>query len=132
MTVHSRIAALAVALALALPAAAGAQGAGDGQYQDPFGAGQGGEPDQSQGSTGSQGDAGSGDDGSQGDPGSGEAPLSQAAPGGPGSEVEAAEQERAPNELARTGAEPGLIALLGAGLVLTGVGLRVRAAGRLT
>jgi hypothetical protein len=41
--------------------------------------------------------------------------------------------EARPGELARTGADPGLVALLGAGMVLTGAGmrLRVRRSGRL-
>ena len=38
----------------------------------------------------------------------------------------ASQQSTSSGELARTGADPGLIALLGAGLIVTGAGLRVR------
>ena len=107
-----RIAALAAALSLSLPAGALAQGAGDNQYQDPF-AGE-----------GSGSGAGSGSGGGGGAEGtSGNGSHSNSAPSG---EQLASQQSTSSGELPRTGADPGLIALLGAGLILTGAGLRVR------
>jgi LPXTG-motif cell wall-anchored protein len=105
-----RIAALAAALSLALPAGALAQGAGDNQYQDPF-AGEGS-------GSGSGGGGGGGGEGT-----SGNGSLSNSPPSG----QQLASQRSTPSgELPRTGADPGLVALLGAGLILTGAGLRVR------
>jgi LPXTG-motif cell wall-anchored protein len=105
-----RIAALAAALSLALPAGALAQGAGDNQYQDPFA----GEDSGSGSGSGSGG-------GGEGTTGNGS--LSNSPPSG---EQLASQQSTSSGELPRTGADPGLIALLGAGLILTGAGLRVR------
>jgi hypothetical protein len=99
-----RIAALAAALSLALPAGALAQGAGDNQYQDPFA----GEDQGSGGGGGAEGTTGNGSE------------LSDTPPS---SERQASQPS---GELARTGADPGLLALLGAGLILTGAGMRVR------
>jgi LPXTG-motif cell wall-anchored protein len=110
MTPPRRIAALAAALSLALPAGALAQGAGDNQYQDPF-AGE---------NSGSGSGSGSGG-GGEGTTGNGS--LSNSPPSG---EQLASQQSTSSGELPRTGADPGLIALLGAGLILTGAGLRVR------
>lgn len=104
-----RIAALSVAASLALPAGAFAQGAGETQYGDPFE----GE-ERAQTGTGSGSGAGNGN----------AEDLSTAPPGA--TEAEAARTRTPSGELARTGAEPGLIALLGMGLVMTGAGLRVR------
>ena len=103
-----RIAALAAALSLALPAGALAQGAGDNQYQDPF--------------AGEDSGSGSGSGGgAEGTTGNGS--LSNSPPSG----QQLASQRSTPSgELPRTGADPGLVALLGAGLILTGAGLRVR------
>jgi LPXTG-motif cell wall-anchored protein len=101
-----RIAALAAALSLALPAGALAQGAGDNQYQDPFA----GENSGSGGGGGAEGTTGNGS-------------LSNSPPSG---EQLASQQSTSSGELPRTGADPGLVALLGAGLILTGAGLRVR------
>jgi LPXTG-motif cell wall-anchored protein len=106
-----RIAALAAALSLALPAGALAQGAGDNQYQDPF-AGE----DSGSGSGGGGGGGG----GAEGTNGNGS--LSDSPPSG----EQLASQSTSSGELPRTGADPGLVALLGAGLILTGAGLRVR------
>ena len=108
-----RIAALAAALSLALPAGALAQGAGDNQYQDPFA----GEDSGSGGGSGGGGGGGGGAEGT--DNGS----LSTSPPSG---QQLAAQQSAASGDLPRTGADPGLVALLGAGLILTGAGLRVR------
>lgn len=112
MLAHRRIPALAVALSLALPAGALAQGAGDAQYQDPF-AGEGS-------GNGSGGGSGNGGGGSgNGSSASGNPRLSDTMPGAQGG---AEGSQRLP----RTGADPGLIALLGAGFLITGAGLRVR------
>ena len=107
-----RIAALSVAASLAVPAGAFAQGAGETQYGDPFE----GE-ERAQTGTGSGTQSGGG--------GGGEPELSSTAPSGT-TESQAAQTRTPSGELARTGAEPGLIALLGMGFVLTGAGLRVR------
>ncbi len=110
-----RIAALAAALSLSLPAGALAQGAGDNQYQDPFA----GEDSGSGAGSGSGGGGGGG--GAEGNSGNGS--LSDSPPAG---ESLASQQSTSSGELPRTGADPGLVALLGAGLILTGAGLRVR------
>jgi LPXTG-motif cell wall-anchored protein len=107
-----RIAALAAALSLSLPAGALAQGAGDNQYQDPFAG-------EDAGSGGGSGGGGGG--GAEGTSGNGS--LSNSPPAG---EQLASSQSTSSGELPRTGADPGLVALLGAGLILTGAGLRVR------
>jgi hypothetical protein len=109
-----RIAALAAALSFALPAGALAQGAGDNQYQDPFAG-------EDSGSSGSG--SGSGSGGGGGAEGTDNGSLSSSPPSG---DQLASQQSGASGELARTGADPGLVALLGAGLILTGAGLRVR------
>jgi LPXTG-motif cell wall-anchored protein len=103
-----RLAAALAACSLAFPAGALAQGAGDNQYEDPFA-----EQDQGQGSQGGGGQGGNGDMGSLSD----DAPGSQAA---------ASQRRSRSGELPRTGADPGVMALLGAGLLLTGAGLRIR------
>lgn len=104
--------ALVASLALALPAAAHAQGAGDNQYTDPF-AGDNGSGSGSSGSgSGTQGGA-EGSNGSE---------LSNTAP----SEQNASQTSTPSGELPRTGADPGMLALLGAGFVFFGVGMRVR------
>jgi LPXTG-motif cell wall-anchored protein len=106
MMPRCRIAGLALVLALwlALPAVALAQGAGDTQYQDPL-------------AGGNQGSQGGGSAG--GAEGSKNPKLSTGPPNMP---TPAAVKSKLP----RTGAEPGLVALLGTGLLLTGAGLRVR------
>ncbi len=107
-----RIAALAAALSLSVPAGALAQGAGDNQYQDPFAG-------EDSGSGAGSGSGGGG--GAEGNSGNGS--LSDSPPAG---ESLASQQSTSSGELPRTGADPGLVALLGAGLILTGAGLRVR------
>ena len=118
MTPPRRIAALAAALSLALPAGALAQGAGDNQYQDPF-AGE--DPGSGSGSGSGSGGGGGGGGGAEGT--SGNDSLSNSPPSG---EQLASQQGTSSGQLARTGADPGLVALLGAGFILTGAGLRVR------
>jgi hypothetical protein len=88
-------------LSLAFPAGALAQGAGDNQYEDPF-------AEEGQGGAGGQG--GNGD-------------MDSLSGNAPGTNAKASARS---GELARTGAEPGVVALLGAGLLLTGAGLRIR------
>jgi hypothetical protein len=118
MPPRRRIAALAVGLALICPAGAFAQGAGDNQYQDPFA-----------GEDGSGSGSGSDSSGSGGGGGGGGSRSSGASPSNtaPGVTEQSAAQTATPaGELARTGTDPGLVALLGLGFVLTGAGLRVR------
>ena len=126
-----RLATLLAALLLAFPAAAFAQGAGDDQYQDPFGD----EPSQNDSGGGSDSDgglseeppntgggSGSGSGGSGGGSttggGSGTAPTT-------GAEAPATAAEAA-GQLPNTGSEPLLLMGLGFAFVLTGVGLRLR------
>jgi LPXTG-motif cell wall-anchored protein len=99
-----RWAVLLVALVLALPATALAQGAGDNQYQDPF-SGQGGS-NRSSSSSSSSGSSSSS---------SGDSQLSGSPPAG-----------QAGRTLPATGGQPVTLALLGAGLLLAGVGVRLR------
>ena len=103
------------ALALAAPSSALAQGAGDEQYTDPFGT--------------QQGDSGSGGGSSPSSGGSDQAPAPASAPAPAPSGASAPTSSAAAPEsasLPRTGADATLVALLGAGLILTGVGLRMR------
>jgi hypothetical protein len=101
----------ALACALAAPAAALAQGAGDEQYQDPFG-----------------------DEGSQAEPTPTATPAPvQSAPSAPAptaepSAAQAPTAQAAPSEqLPRTGAGAGRLALAGAALLAAGLALRRRA-----
>ena len=125
-----QIATLLAALLFAFPTAAFAQGAGDDQYQDPFGDET--SQDDSGGSGGSDSDgglsneppvsgsgsSGSGSGGGSGSSGSGTAPAT-------GSETPSATGQDA-GALPQTGSEPLLLLGLGAAFVLTGVGLRLR------
>ncbi len=120
-----------LALIFALPSAAFAQGAGDDQYQDPFGGGQttpsqGGQgeddgglsPEPPSGGGNGGGGNGGGDSGG-GDSGGG---GTDEAPDG-GAEGAAPEAE---DQLPNTGSEPLTFAVLGASLLLLGAGLRLR------
>ncbi len=109
-----RVVCALAALLLALPSAAWAQGAGDEQYQDPFGdEGAQAEPEGS-GQDDSQGAEPAGDDGAV-------APAApEAAPAQPAQSAPAAEQ------LPYTGAGTALVGLSGALLLAGGVVLRVR------
>lgn len=110
-----------LALALALPSAAFAQGAGDEQYQDPFG-------DEQAQSGGGQSTA-SQDDGLSQEPPVGNGGGDAGAGGGAAGETpEAAPEAPAQAEpaLPNTGSDPRILAFLGALFVLTGVGLRLR------
>lgn len=120
MVAPRRIAVLAAALSLSLPAGALAQGAGENQYTDPF------EEEQSSSGGGGNSGASSGSGSQSGTGAGGGGELSTTPPDDGTSESQAVRTRTPDGELARTGAEPGLIALLGAGFVLTGAGLRVR------
>ena len=117
-----------LSLALMLPSAAFAQGAGDEQYQDPFGDeqsqqgggnGGGGEPRAAQddGLSDAPPGADNGDDGS-GDDG-------QSAPEEPADEP-AQQQPEQDSALPNTGSDPRILAFVGLLFVLIGVGLRLR------
>jgi hypothetical protein len=115
---------LVVALVLAFPGTALAQSAGDQQYSDPF-ANQGG------GGSSSGGGGGGQSSGAQSSGGSGSTGQSSAGQGGDtGSSATSATSGTqtstggSARELPRTGGEPGLVALFGAGLTLGGFGLR--------
>ncbi|HEV3002677.1 MAG TPA: LPXTG cell wall anchor domain-containing protein [Solirubrobacteraceae bacterium] len=106
-----------LALVLALPSAAFAQGAGDEQYQDPFG--------------GEQTQGGGGGGGGQDDGLSDEPPV----PGGGGGDQPAPppqepgggdEPAGAPKALPNTGSDPRVLAFVGLVFVMAGVGLRLR------
>jgi hypothetical protein len=126
-----RLATLLAALLLALPATAFAQGAGDDQYQDPFGD----EPAQSDSGGGSDSDGGLSDDppstgGGGDDSGSSDSGSSgggsDTAPSTGTAETPAATAEATGDALPRTGAEPLLFAGIGIAFLLTGLGLRLR------
>lgn len=114
MTRALRIAVLLTSLALAVPGVALAQnGAGDEQYQDPFGSQQSGS------STGS----GSGSSGSLG-----QAPPSAGSPVAP--QGAASAPAPLPGELARTGGDIRIVVGAGIVLLIGGLVLRRRADGR--
>jgi hypothetical protein len=118
-----RIACLLAAAALALPSAAWGQGAGDEQYQDPFGDedGQtgGGQDDQDQADD--QGDAGTGAEAPESSGGAEPAPVTAQPPPA---------AESGGEQLAYTGVEVGLVALAGAALLASGLALRRRTSRR--
>jgi hypothetical protein len=125
MPVRCQAAALVAVVTLLLPSAALAQGsAGDNQYQDPF-AGSGGS-----------GHGGSGQGGSghgSGHSGSGHSTSGHSGPGhglsqSPGNMPpgDSTQSTVGSGQLPYTGANAGLILLAGVGLLLTGVGLRLR------
>jgi hypothetical protein len=111
------------ALCLAFPAVAHAQGgAGDNQYQDPFGA-----------SGGSGSGSNSGSSQTKTPPRLRSTPPAASPTSSttqPSTTVPPATSQEAGGggglELAATGADPAILAALGAGLVLTGAGLRLR------
>jgi LPXTG-motif cell wall-anchored protein len=115
-----RLACLIAVAALAAPPAAWAQGAGDEQYQDPFG---GEDQSQSQGS-GDQDTQGS----SGGDSGGGETaqatPAPTAAPAAPAATT--AQAQPAAPQLPRTGGDSAPQFVAGALLLAGGLVLRVR------
>jgi LPXTG-motif cell wall-anchored protein len=150
-----RVAALVAALALAAPGSAAAQSAGDEQYEDPFPVAEeptrdggddssGGGTDGSSGG-GTDGSPGGGTDGSSGGGTTGspggttdssdtgtagtadpDAPVSSDDGTTAAATTQAQTAPAGAEELPRTGAEAGLIALGGALLLAGGVALRVR------
>ena len=109
----------ALLCALAAPSAALAQGAGDEQYQDPFGDEGGQSEPQGGGQDDSQDEAPAGDDGS-----TTPTPPPDDTPEDPGpAEDPRDEQEKA---LPNTGSDPRILAFVGVLFVLIGVGLRLR------
>jgi LPXTG-motif cell wall-anchored protein len=108
------IACLLAAVALGLPSAAWGQGAGDDQYQDPFGD----EPAQSE----DQGDDQESTPEPQDAPeSSGDAQPAPAPPAPPADEGR--------GQLPYTGVETGFVALAGGALLATGLALRRRSSG---
>jgi hypothetical protein len=108
-----RVACLITAAVLVLPAGAWAQSAGDEQYEDPFAP----EPGQSD-------EGGAQDEQPAGDESTGSAP--EAEPAAPTAQTPAPPaQEPAAEQLPRTGADAGLLALGGALLLTGGVSLRL-------
>ncbi len=132
MPIIRRLAAPLAAIILTLsPTAALAQSAGDQQYADPFGNN---EQNQSggRGGGGSGGGGGGGSGGGQGQaaPGAGGVAASQAqgATGTAGSPATGTAAESGRGELPRTGLDAGVVAVLGAVLLLAGLALRRRTA----
>ena len=125
MRARRRLVPLLMAAALTLPAVpAHAQGAGDDQYQDPFGAG---------GSSGSSSKSSAAAPRrevaqTQTQPGLSQAPPASAPSTAAPSPTPAAPAAAAPaaGALPRTGMEIPGVALLGVGLLASGVGLRLR------
>lgn len=110
-----------LALALAAPSVAFGQGAGDDQYQDPFGGGT--------AQSGNGGNAGGGlSDTPPGGGGSGSGNSSSGKRGGHRTTTtpEATRSRTPADHLPNTGSDPLMLALFGAALVMMGVGLRLR------
>jgi hypothetical protein len=126
-------AALAVAVLLVTPSAALAQSAGDNQYQDPFAGQSGGGGGSSRGGGGGGGSGGGGQS-NQANQGSSSSSGGQSSGGGSTQAAQSAgttqsttsPQATPGKQLPRTGGEPGLVALLGSGLIVAGAGLRLR------
>ena len=111
---------IVLVLALAAPVSAFGQGAGDDQYQDPFGE----STAQGGGGGGGAGDGLSATPPSGG--GSSSAGAPEPAPADPAAPGTEAAPEDAAGELPDTGADPYLLALFGASLLLMGVGVRLK------
>jgi hypothetical protein len=120
-----RCAVLVTTLVLGWPASALAQGAADNQYQDPFGSGQGNSHSSHHGSGASRSAAGS-SSGGYSSPGTRPSSLSGTPPASSSASATDQSAGSADRLLPRTGGEPGIVALLGVGLLLAGVGLRLR------
>jgi hypothetical protein len=108
-----------LALALALPSAAFAQGAGDDQYQDPFGDEPTAQAQNGQDDGLSEEPPGDGEDGDDGTGGSGSG-------GGTGGGTPAPATATPRSGLPTTGSDLTPLALVGAAFLLMGVGLRLR------
>jgi hypothetical protein len=111
---------LAVVAGAGVPGTAAAQSPGDSQYQDPI------PPDQSASSGGSGGTSGSPMPGGDSQPLTSQSP-SQSDGTSAGSQTSGSGSSG--RQLAATGADIGLVALAGAGLLLVGIGLRLREPG---
>ena len=110
-----------LALILARPSAAIAQGAGDDQYQDPFGD----EPAAQQDGEGGIGSEPPTDGGSEGSGNSGSGGGGEPAPTDPAPSTTPTTPAD-PNALPRTGSDPRPLLLVGAAFLLGGGGLRLR------
>ena len=130
MHVPQRLAALAIAALLAAPGTALAQSAGDNQYQDPFGNQGSGGGSGSSGSNSGSGSSGGGQSGDSQGSGSGSGQSadtgSSQTSSSTGTTDAQGSQTTAGRQLPRTGGEPGLVALLGAGMTFGGLALRRR------
>ena len=115
---RSRAIVALLALLLALPSSALAQGAGDQQYQDPFG----GEQTPGGGGGGGQ-DDGLSDDPPVGGGGGGNGDTGGGQPDPPAADEPAADE---PKALPNTGADPRILAFVGLVFLMFGVGLRLR------
>jgi LPXTG-motif cell wall-anchored protein len=120
---RSRLAALTVALVLAAPGAALAQSAGDEQYQDPFG------NDQEQPQPTPQPDTPSSSSDDAGTTAQATPTPAATAPAPTATTATTAQASVGQEQLPRTGADAGLIALGGAVLLVGGVALRRRVSG---
>jgi LPXTG-motif cell wall-anchored protein len=119
-----RLAAPLAAIILTLsPAAALAQSAGDQQYADPFG-----NNEQNQSGGGSGGGGSGGGQGQAAPSASGVAPTQAQGAGTAASSATGTAAESGSGELPRTGLDAGLVAVLGAVLLLAGLALRRRTA----
>jgi LPXTG-motif cell wall-anchored protein len=118
---------LAALIFAAAPATAIAQNAGDEQYADPFG-----NNSQSGGGGGSSNSGSSGSSQNSGTTGSGVAGTQaqlQATPSAPGAASASSSQAAGSSgQLPRTGLDVGIVAALGAALLLGGLALRRRSA----
>ena len=110
-----------LSLALMLPSAAFAQGAGDEQYQDPFGD----EPAQTQPAE-TRAAQDDGDDGLSDAPPIDDGDTQQTPPPADDPADEPARQDERESALPNTGHDPRVLAFFGLLFVLVGVGLRLR------
>ena len=129
VTARHALALAAAALALASPPAASAQTPGDDQYTDPFGGSTPSQPERSDGDGGgSEQEAPEPSTGGGGSSGGGETvqPAPSAPPAAaPPAPATTTTTTAAEQQLPRTGADTGLLALGGAVLLAGGVALRV-------
>jgi LPXTG-motif cell wall-anchored protein len=122
---------------LVFPASALAQGAGDDQYQDPFGDQQaqtgggsgssddGGLSDSPPVKNGSGSNSGSGSSGSSGSGSTGAGSTGTPAPA-PSTGTAPSTSAEATGRLPHTGSDPRILVVLGASMILGGIGLRLR------
>ncbi len=127
---RSRAIVALLALVLALPSSAFAQGAGDEQYQDPFGDEQAQNDGGANGRAAQDEDDGLSDDppvdgGGGGETGGGDTGGVDTGGGDAAGEEEAAPAEE-PKSLPDTGSDPRLLALAGVLFLMVGAGLRLR------